>query len=63
MDKMNTKNTSTGFTPPSSKAETVNSVGIGIKLENIPLKNKPKSPYLINMISCSTEFINSLSID
>jgi hypothetical protein len=57
-----TKKTSTGFTSPKSKADIVTSVGIGMKLENIPLKNNPKRPYFMNKVSCSMALITSANI-
>ena len=59
---VSTRKTSIGFTPPKSNAEMVNSVGIGIKLENIPLKKSPNNPYFMNIVSCNMELMNSLSI-
>lgn len=59
---VNTKKTSNGFILPSSNAETVNSVGIGIKLENIPLKNNPHNPNFTNTELCNAEPVNLCNI-
>jgi hypothetical protein len=42
------------FSPVASKAAVVSSVGIGIKEESIPLKKRPRSPYLVkkNVMDC-----------
>ena len=52
-----TKKTFIGFTPPKSNAEMVASVGIGIKLENIPLKKSPSKPYFMNKVLCNMELM------
>lgn len=52
----------TGFIPFKSKAEIVISVGMGMKLENIPLKKSPKRPYFMNNVSCSIELKNPPNI-
>ena len=59
---VDTKNTSSGFIPCSNNAEMVSSVGIGMKLENIALKNNPNSPNFINIESCNEELVNLCNI-
>lgn len=59
---VNTKKTSIGVAPPKSNAEIVASVGIGIKLENIPLKKSPRRPYFMNNVLCTMALMTSPNI-
>ena len=46
----NTRKMAVEFMPPSSSADVVTSVGIGINEENIPLKKSPMRPYFIKKV-------------